>query len=104
MAKWRAEGLVPPIKPKLNRKKFAKEVIEEWQDHGDVFYLVKAFGWILPGRETKQKISLEQIGALKVLKVAMECKKFENDLAAKGETKYNLNDFYKSVVAPILDL
>jgi nitric oxide synthase oxygenase domain/subunit len=65
MAKWRAEGLVPPIKPKLNRKKFAKEVIEEWQDHGDVFYLSKAFSWIVPSGETKQKISLEQIGALR---------------------------------------
>ena len=102
--KWREEGFLPPIKPKLNRKKFAKEVREEWQEHGDIFYLFKAIGCMIPSGEYDTKISSEQIGALKVLKIAMEYKKFEEELKAKGETKYSVGELYEKAIAPIINL
>lgn len=102
----REKGIIPPVKPKLNRRKFAKEVIEEWQDHGDIFYLPKAVGCMLPSIEikTKEAISPEQIGILKALKIAMEYKKFVEDLRAKGETKYSVVELYEKVIAPIINL
>lgn len=105
-AEMREKGVLPPVKPKLNRKKFAKEVIEEWQDHGDIFYLPRAFGCLLPSVEfiTKTTITPEQIGALKVLKIAMEYKKFEEELKASGVTKYSVGELYDKVIAPIINL
>lgn len=100
----RKKGFLPPVKPKLNRNKFAKEVREEWQEHGDIFYLHKAIGCMIPSGEYKTKISPEQIGALKVLKIAIEYKKFEKDLEAKGVTKYSVGELYEKVIAPILNL
>lgn len=102
----RDKGIIPPVKPKLNRRKFAKEVIEEWQDYGDIFYLMKAFDCMLPSVEIKTKVPItpEQIGALKVLKIAMEYKKFVEELKAKGENTYRIGELYNKVIAPIINL
>ena len=32
------KGIIPPDKPRLNRKKFAKEVCDEWKDYCLVDY------------------------------------------------------------------
>lgn len=103
-AELREKGILPPVKPKLNRKKFAQEVREEWEKNGDIFYLIRGLGCIIPSGEFDTKITPEQIGALKVMKLAMEIKKFEENLKAKGENQYNAMDFYKDVIAPVLDL
>lgn len=100
----REQGILPPVKPKLNRKKFAKEVREEWEKNGNIFYLIRAFGCIVPSGEFETKITPEQVGALKVLKLAMEIEKFEKELKDKGKTEYNIGEFYKKVVAPVLTL
>lgn len=102
----REKGIIPPVKPKLNRRKFAKEVIEEWQDHGDIFYLLKAVGCMLPSIEIKTKVTIspEQIGVLKALKIAMEYKKFVEELKAKGENTYRIGELYNKVIAPIITL
>lgn len=103
-AELREKGILPPIKPRLNRKKFAQEVCGEWEENGDIFYLVEALGCMIPSGEYDIKITPEQIGALKVMKLAIEIKKFKEDLRAKGETQYKLGDYYKEVIAPILEL
>lgn len=102
-AEMREKGVIPPVKPKLNRKKFAKEVMEEWKDHGDMFYLMKGFGCILPSPESKMPITPEQIGALKVLKLAMEYKKFEEELKAQGKTQYSIGEL-SDRLSPIINL
>lgn len=100
----REKGIIPPVKPKLNRNKFAKEVIEEWEKDGDIFYLPRALGCIIPSGAIKTKITPEQIGALKVMKLAMEYKKFEEEVKARGETSYKAMEFYEKVIAPIINL
>ena len=97
-------GILPPVKPKLNRRKFANEVLEEWKKHGDIFYLSRALGCIVPNSGGKTKITPEQIGALKVMKLAMEYKKFEKEVETRGEPSYNAMEFYKTVIAPIINL
>ena len=100
----REKGIIPPVKPKLNRKKFAKEVREEWQKNGDIFYLGKAIGCMIPTGEFETNISSEQIGALKVLKIAMEYKKFEEEIKAQGKTTYSIGELYEKAIAPTLKL
>lgn len=105
--RMRAEGIIPPVKAKLNRRKFAKEVIEEYknlQTYGDMFYLQEAISLMLPSINFKSKISLEEIGVLKVLKLAIESKKFKEELKAKGETKYSVGELYEKVIEPIINL
>lgn len=109
-AEWREKGILPPVKPKLNRKKFAKEVIKEYEDnfgaYTDIPYLYAAIRWMTPDTEAKIRttVSPEQVGVLKVLKLAMEIKKFEEGVKAKGETKYGVMELYEKVVAPVIKL
>lgn len=107
-AEWRERGIIPPVKPKLNRKKFAKEVIAEYEDsfgaYTDIPFLYKAIRWMTAGTESKRTVSPEQVGVLKMLKLAMEIKKFEEGIKAKGETKYSVQELYEKAVAPVLNL
>lgn len=99
----REKGIIPPVKPKLNRKKFAKEVREEWDKNGDTLYLRGALGAMVPSEHSKN-ISSEQIGVLKLMKISMEYKKFDEEKKAQGETKYSIGELYEKVMAPILNL
>ena len=89
----REKGIIPPVKTKLNRKKFAKEVREEWDKNGDAIYLRAALGAMVPSEHSKN-ISSEQIGVLKLMKISMEYKKFEEEKKAQGETKYSIGESY----------
>lgn len=106
----REEGILPPIKPKLNRKKFAEEMTKYYDENfnwfDDMRYLQIAIGAILPSRGTgfRQKISLEQIGVLKVVKLVKEIKKFHEEKKLIGEKTYKLDEIYTKVIGPILNL
>ncbi len=105
-AEMRDKGRLPPIKPKLNRKKFAKEVIKEFEGfevYHDLPQLISAISWMLPPK-SGGKITPEQVGVLKVLKLAIEINKFKKEKLAQGETQYNLMDMYDKVVAPVRNL
>lgn len=107
-AELREKGLIPQIKKRLNRQKFAKEVIENYREDLDKFedikYLFEGISWMLPNTEFKDKISLEQVGILKLLKIAMEIKTFYKKKIDEGEKTYSPLDMYKEVVQPILKL
>lgn len=104
----REQGLMPPVKPKLNRKKFVKEVHDEYSSNfnsfDDVYYLYEAIGWMLPTGKYKTTITLEEIGVAKLLKIAMDIKKFHKEKLKNGEKKYKLDDLYKTVIEPIRNL
>lgn len=108
--RMREKGLIPPVKPRLNRNKFAKEVIEEFNKSfkyfEDVQYLYEAISVMKPtiSSSIKPKISSEQIGVLKVLKIAMGIKKFEDQVKASGEKSYKYGELYEKVINPIRDL
>ncbi len=108
----REQGIIPPVKPRLNRSKFAIEVVNEFRENfgafGDDVYLFKAISWMTPdvdmNLKPRPKITPEQVGVIKVMKLAMEIKKFEKDIIAKGETKYSVGELYEKVIAPIVNL
>ena len=99
------EGVLPPDKPRLNRKKFAKEVITEWKEtEGPLYaYLVSAIGWMLPSEDQRRPITPEQVGALKALKIALEIKKFE-DALPEGTRKYDVQELIEKAIRPVIEL
>lgn len=98
-------GIIPPDKPRLNRKKFAEEVLAEYElleAYTAYLYLRKAIGCMV-GPDMKE-ITAEQIGVLKVLKIAVETKKFMEALKSEGQTQYTLGEYLDKVVLPITRL
>ena len=83
-----AEGLLPPDKPRLNRKKFARETWAEWEEflksdpiRAEVS-LLRAVEFIA-GPELPA-VTPEQVGVYKALKLAVEYNKFLRKLEAEG--------------------
>ncbi|WP_113671224.1 hypothetical protein [Vallitalea guaymasensis] len=107
-AEMREEGVLPPVKPRLNRRKFANEVNKEFEDfsvYENALYITEAIVFMTPSNTgIKKDIDLQEIGVLKMMKIAMEIKKYEENLIKQGETKYNPMDLFEEVVNPIRDL
>lgn len=101
-----AEGRLPPDKPRLNRKKFAKEVFAEYQatmtDYDAIHCLHKAIGCMVG--PDMQNVTEEEVGVLKMLKIAVETKKFMQALSAKDQDTYTIGEYLDEVVRPILKL
>lgn len=99
------EGILPPDKARLNRKKFAREVMEEFKAM-DVFaadlYLRRAIGCMVS--ENMPRVSEEQVGVLKLLKIAVETQKFMQGLKEEGQTQYTIGEYVDKVVRPVRDL
>ncbi len=91
------KGVLPPDKPKLNRKKYVEEARQEWNRRGkdclvwDV-YLYKAISIMLGATDKQFRVSLEAIGVAKCLKLAIRLKEFSDKLAAEGRNEYTLGE------------
>lgn len=100
-----ADGVLPPDKPRLNRKKFAREVWDEFSEM-DVytadFYLRKAI-MATVGPELHE-VTSEQVGILKLMKLAVEYDGFLNKLEAEGRETYTTGELVDEVVLPIIKL
>jgi len=100
------DGIIPPDKVRLNRKKFAKEVLTEFDGKfggiEDTLYLYKAIGCMV-GPDMRE-VTSEQVGVLKLLKIAMETKKFMNGLSQEGRSQYTIGEYVEKVVLPIRKL
>ena len=106
--KLREDGLLPPVKPRLNRKKFARET---WAAF-DAFYkaepiraelsLIKAIGF-MAGPDMKE-VSSEEVGVLKLLKLAVEYNAFLEKLETEGRTTYTYGELIDEVILPITNL
>lgn len=99
------EGILPPDKARLNRKKFAREVMAEFGAM-DVFaadlYLRRAIGCMVS--EDMTRVSEEQVGVLKLLKIAVETQKFMRALEAEGRKQYTIGEYVDKVVHPVRKL
>lgn len=99
------EGILPPDKTRLNRKKFAREVMAEFRTmdvYAANFYLRKAIGCMVS--EDMPRVSEEQVGVLKLLKIAVETQKFMKALEAEGRTQYTIGEYVDKVVLPVRTL
>lgn len=89
------KGIIPQDKPRLNRKKFVDEAMEEWNNRPQCYmweiYLIKAFGFIMAKTEGRnRRVSQEAVGAAKVLKLAVRLYQFHMKLKEEGRTEYKV--------------
>ncbi len=97
------EGILPPDKPRLDRKRFLEEVEKEWDSREPggfawEFYLLEAVSIMLAKTEGRsRRVSLEAVGAAKVLKLAVRLQEFSRMLEEKGKKKYRLMDKYEYI-------
>lgn len=99
------KGVLPPNKPRLNRKKFAEEAWGEWVSLLGEDYiraeaaLLHAIGFLV-GPELLA-VTPEQVGILKLLKVAAAYDRFRKKLETEGRTEYTLEELADEVVLPV---
>lgn len=51
-----------------------------------------------------RQVTEEEVGVLKLMKLAVEWKKFSDRLRAEGREQYTLGEFAEEVVKPVLKL
>lgn len=101
--KWQDGGILPPDKPRLNRKKFIEEAREGWNNrdagcHVWDIYLMEAFGCMLAKEEgLSGRASSEAVGAAKVLKLAIRLHAFYEEVRKKGEREYKVMEKYEYI-------
>lgn len=103
-----AKGLIPPDKPRLNRGKFARET---WAEFEALYTskpiraqlsLIRAIGFMV-GPDMKT-VTPEEVGAFKLLKLAVEYNAFLDKLEAEGRTEYKIGELVDDVILPVTNL
>ena len=103
-----ARGVLPPDKPRLNRKKFAQETWAEWtallaEDRlRAAMALCRAVSFTTAPELLE--VTPEQVGILKAIKIAVEYEKFLRKLEAEGRSKYTIGELADEVVLPVWNL
>lgn len=103
--KLQEDGVLPPDKPRLNRKKFAREVLAQFgamDAYSADLYLRQAIGCMVS--PDMNRVTEEEVGVLKLLKIAVESEKFAKALEAEGRIQYTMGEYIEKVVLPILKL
>ena len=100
-------GILPPDKPKLNRKKYIEEARNEWNSKDKEcyvwdLYLHKALSITLGLTDRHFHASPEAVGVAKTLKLAIRLKEFSDKLKAEGRTEYKVMEQYE-FIKDILD-
>lgn len=90
-------GTLPPDKPKLNRKKYVGEAIEEWNGRDEDcyvwdIYLNEAISMMLGKVDRNLRVAQEAVGVAKCLKLALRLKEFSDKLKAEGRKEYTLGE------------
>lgn len=101
------EGVLPPDKPRLNRKKFIKDAEMRWNErqagfYGWDIYLHKAMGIMLGHTDQHLRASPEAVGVAKTLMLALRLKEFGDKLKAEGRNTYTIGEQYE-YIRDILD-
>lgn len=103
-----AEGIRPSDKSRLNRKKFAEEVMKDWDDFISIdlflcgLYLSRAVTCMVSSE--MKKVTPEQVGVLKLLKIAIVIKKFADKSTTQAHTQDTFGEYMERVVLPIIKL
>lgn len=97
-----AEGIIPPDKPRLNRKKFVEEAKEVWNTRALGFfswdqYVEQAITWMLTLRTSDRRISPETVGVAKLLKITVRLQEFNEKLKKEGRTECTIKEQYEYI-------
>lgn len=108
-AELREQGLIPPVKPRLNRVAFCRETMQMWdaarrEKPGEMeSYLAAAIGAMIVDPQY-DKVTPERIGVLKLIRIAVAYSDFEARKAEQGQTSYKIQELYDEVIGPILGM
>ena len=96
------KGIIPPDKPKLNRKKFVEDVMDEWNERDKDcflwdFYLSRAIGIMLGKTDKNLRVSQEAVGVAKCLRLAIRLKDFSDMLKKEGRKEYTLKEEFEFI-------
>ena len=103
-----ARGVLPPDKPRLNRKKFAQETWAEWtallaeNRLGAAMALCRAVSFTTDSELLE--VTPEQVGILKAMKIAVEYEKFLQKLETEGRSDYSIGELADEVIFPVWNL
>ena len=84
------QGLLPPDKPRLNRRKFAKDEAEQFDKEFnlmnpmDVVWFHNALTLVTAGTDVLP-ITSEQVGGFKLMKITAEIKKLHEETKKSGK-------------------
>lgn len=100
------KGVVPPDKPRLNRKKFVEEAMQEWNGrdkeyYGWDFFLYKAISIMLGATDRNFRVTQEAVGVAKCLKLAIRLREFQEKIKAEGRETYTIKeqlDYIKDIL------
>ena len=100
-------GILPPDKPKLNRKKYIEEARNEWNEkdnecHVWELYLHEAICLTLELTDRQNRASPEAVGVAKTLKLAIRLKEFHDKVKKEGRDTYKIGE-YLEYIQDILD-
>ena len=103
-----ARGVLPPDKPRLNRKKFAQETWAEWTALLAENRLQAAMALCRAVSFTTApellEVTPEQVGILKAMKIAVEYEKFRQKLEAEDRSDYSIGELADEVILPVWKL
>ena len=93
-----ADGVLPPDKPSLNRRKFIQEAREEYNAFSKEcmvsdLYLHRAVS-VLLGMVKRNSPTPEAVGVAKALKLAVRLREFDQMVKARGDTEYRVSEQY----------
>lgn len=96
------EGILPPDKPRLNRKRYIEEARTEWADRNQNcfiwdLYLWKALMVMLNHTDRNMRASPESVGAAKVLKLAVRMQKLDAKLEVEGRREYRFREVHDNI-------
>lgn len=95
------EGIIPPDKPKLNRKKFIEDTMNQfldWECPAPLPYLGWALREMMNHRDRAGGYSKEAVGAAKVVRLAMERARFEQEKREAGEQTFKAGELMDRIV------
>lgn len=100
--KLREQGLLPPVKPRVNRKKYAEEIMQilHGDDRPSLYEIASVLQFFLPSSKDV-KITDEQMTALRIIHLANEDKLFKQRLSDQGRSCYNMVEWYNAVYCKV---
>lgn len=107
--KLRKDGILPPPKKRLDRKKYAREIMERYKSekykHIEFTAVIDiAIGCMIPSENVPLGVTPEQLGVLKMLHMAMEMYDCMHQAEGNDPKEMTVGEVYEKIIKPIWEL
>lgn len=107
----REKGILPERKKPVNRKKYAKEIVERTKDSLHTYEMHQLIGEVvltlMPHINTIEKYPTLKVGDLgyhvvQIVEMADNLKRFRKELKDRNISEYTLRELYNKVYVPVI--